>query len=166
MSEKPLVSVVMATYNRATIISKTVENIFQQNYRPLEVIIINDGSSDNTLAVLKHLQKTFDFKLINNAQNLRLQKSLNRGLQRATGKYIARIDDHDLWIDSDKTTKQVAFLEKNPDFGLIGSSFLINDLKYINPVTDQQIRQQILMRCPFCHQSVLIRKTPKIGTCG
>jgi len=155
VQSQPIVSVVMATYNRATVISKTVENIFEQTYRPLEVIIINDGSSDNTLEVLTDLQKKYDFKLIHNEQNLRLQKSLNRGLKNATGKYIARIDDHDLWIDPEKTTKQVAFLEENRNFGLIGSAFYINDVKFVNPLTDQQI----LMRCPFCHQPILIRKS-------
>ncbi len=157
MRDQPLVSVIMATYNRAKVISKTVENIFEQTYRPLEVIIVNDGSTDNTLEVLTDLQKSYDFKLINNQQNLRLQKSLNKGLQNATGKYIARIDDHDRWIDPNKTSKQVAFLEENSEFGLVGSAFLINDDEYINPLTDDEIRKQILMRCPFCHQSILMR---------
>lgn len=159
MIRKPLVSVVIATYNRADAISKTLKNIFEQDYRPLELIVINDGSSDNTLEVLEELNNSFDFILINNPQNLGLQKSLNRGLQQATGKYIARMDDHDLWIDVKKTTKQVNFLEKNPDFGMIGSAFKINEDLYINPQTDEEIRGQILMRCPFCHQSILMRQS-------
>jgi glycosyltransferase EpsE len=159
MTDVPLVSVVMATYNRGDIISKTIENIFEQDYDSIELIIINDGSIDNTLSVLKDLNKTFNFILINNLQNLGLQKSLNRGLLEAKGKYIARIDDHDLWIDKEKTTKQVAFLESHPRFGLIGSAFKINDTPFINPISNEDIRRQILMRCPFCHQSVLIRNT-------
>jgi len=149
----------MATYNRADVISETIANIFNQNYRPLELIIINDGSKDDTLNVLKDLKRTYGFILINNAKNMGLQKSLNKGLQKATGKYIARIDDHDLWIDREKTNKQVAFLEKNSNFGLIGSAFKINNRPFINPLTNEEIRRQILMRCPFCHQSVLIRKS-------
>jgi len=149
----------MATYNRADVLSRTLENIFKQNYRPLELIVINDGSKDNTLAVLQELREFFDFTIINNPKNIGLQKSLNKGLQAANGKYIARIDDHDLWIDIEKTAKQVAFLERHPDFGMIGSAFKINETVYVNPLTDEEIRRQILMRCPFCHQSVLLRKS-------
>jgi glycosyltransferase involved in cell wall biosynthesis len=159
MNEKPLVSIIMATYNRAGVVSRTIENIFAQSYRPLELIVINDGSADDTLTVLKNLQASFDFKLIDNPQNMGLQKSLNRGLRQANGKYIARIDDHDLWIDVEKTEKQVAFLENNLNYGLIGSAFKINDTPFINPLTDKEIRQQILMRCPFCHQSILMRNS-------
>ena len=159
MIDKPLVSVVMATYNREDSISKTIKNIFEQNYYPIELIVINDGSIDNTLSILKDLNKAFNFTLINNPQNLGLQKSLNRGLSQAKGKYIARIDDHDLWIDKEKTTKQVDFLEKYPNFGLIGSAFKMNDTRFINPTTNEEIRKKILMRCPFCHQSILMRSS-------
>jgi len=159
MIEKPLVSVVMATYNRADVISKTVKSIFEQNYRPLELIIVNDGSSDNTLAVLKHLKETFDFKLIDNPKNFGLQKSLNIGVTESKGKYIARIDDHDLWIQNDKLSKQVAFLEKHSEIGLVGTGFRINGKDLINPLTDSEIRQQILMRCPFCHVTILMRRS-------
>lgn len=155
----PLVSVVMATYNRSPALAQTISNIFEQNYPNFELIVINDGSPDGTSTTLKFLQQRFSFSVIENVQNLGLQKSLNRGLSAAKGKYIARIDDHDLWIDPQKLQKQVDFLEANPDFGLVGTAYRINQQIFINPLTDKAIRQQILLRCPFCHVSVLIRQS-------
>lgn len=152
------VSVVMATYNRADDLRESIGEIFEQDYPALEVIVVNDGSNDNTLAILEHLQTLFDFKLIDNPKNLGLQKSLNRGIEQATGKYIARIDDHDRWTEKSKLSKQVAFLEKNPTIGLVGTAYRNGKSVVTNPISDAEIRKQILMRCPFCHVTILMRK--------
>lgn len=158
-TNKPLVSIIMSTYNRVYKLEHTIKNIFEQSYRPLELIIINDGSSDDTLTTLQHLQKTYDFIIINNSKNLGLQKSLNIGIVKANGKYIARIDDHDKWLNKDKLSKQVSFLQSNPDIGIVGTGYLSGEKTMINPLTDSAIRNQILMRSPFCHVSVLIVKS-------
>jgi glycosyltransferase involved in cell wall biosynthesis len=76
----PLVSIIMATYNRANQLELTIKNIFEQSYKAVELVIINVGSSDDTLSILNHLQKTYDFIIINNTTNLGLQKSLNKGI--------------------------------------------------------------------------------------
>ncbi len=153
----PTVSVVMATYNRAHILRQTIENILKQEYRPLELIVVNDGSKDNTSLVLKELQALYDFVIIENHQNMGLQKSLNRGLQKVTGKYIARIDDHDTWLTTDKLSRQIAYLETHPTVGILGTGYQVGDKKILNPLTDFDIRQQILFRCPFCHVTVVMR---------
>lgn len=153
----PTISIVMATYNRANILSQTIANIMEQEYRPLELIVVNDGSKDNTSLVLKELQTLYDFVIIENTQNQGLQKSLNKGLHRASGKYIARIDDHDKWLRRDKLSRQVAHLEAHPEVGMIGTGYQLNEKNILNPLTDQDIRKQILFRCPFCHVTVLMR---------
>ena len=158
-TNKPLVSIIMATYNRADQLDLTIKNIFEQSYHSLELVIINDGSTDGTNSTLQHLQKTFDFIIINNTKNLGLQKSLNIGINQATGKYIARIDDHDKWLDTDKLSKQVSFLESNPKIGIVGTGYKTGEKTILNPLTDSDIRNQILMRSPFCHVSVLIVKS-------
>lgn len=149
----------MATYNRADQLEPTIKNIFEQDYNAMEVVIVNDGSTDNTLSVLNMLQNTFDFKVIHNKKNEGLQKSLNIGIQHARGKYIARIDDHDRWIKKDKLSKQVSFLESNPEVGIVGTSYKSGEKTIQNPLSDSEIRNQILMRSPFCHVSVLIVRT-------
>lgn len=155
----PLVSIVMATYNRGFQLEQTTKNIFEQSYSNIELIVINDGSTDDTLLVLQSLQSSFDFKIIDNVKNLGLQKSLNIGIQQASGKYIARIDDHDKWLNREKLSKQVAFLEANPEVGVIGTGYQVGDKKMINPISDTDIRKQILMRSPFCHVSAVMKKS-------
>jgi len=157
--KNPVVSTIMATYNRAFQLEQTIKNIFEQSYNNIELIVINDGSEDNTISILQKLQNTYDFKIINNKENLGLQKSLNIGINQATGKYIARIDDHDKWVDKDKLTKQVAFLESNPEVGVLGTGYQVGDKKRVNPFSDSAIRKQILKRSPFCHVSVVMKKS-------
>ncbi len=158
-TNKSIVSIVMATYNRADQLEPTIKNIFAQSYVNIELIVVNDGSYDHTISTLNHLQKTFDFIIINNVENLGLQKSLNIGIGKASGKYIARIDDHDKWIDEHKLAKQVAFLESNPEFGIVGTGFKVGAKNMVNPLSDSDIRSQILMRSPFCHVSVVMVKS-------
>ena len=157
--KNPKVSIVMATHNRAHSVRQTIENIFEQDYTPIELIVVNDGSSDETQQLLELMQISFSFIVEQNPINLGLQKSLNIGIERATGKYIARIDDHDKWVKKDKLSKQVGFLEKNPSVGLLGTAYISNGTIMLNPETDLSIRKQILFRCPFCHVTVLMRKS-------
>lgn len=161
----PKVSIVMATYNRSHQLKTTIENIMQQEYDDLELIVINDGSTDNTSDVLNQIQKTQNIRVIVNEKNVGLQKSLNIGIRHAKGEYIARIDDHDQWIVNNKLSKQVELLESNPELGIVGSGYRKGDKIWINPITDRAIRNQILMRSPFCHVSVLMRKSivDKVG---
>ena len=123
------------------------------------MIVINDGSSDDSLAILKNIHKTYKFVILNNSENFGLQKSLNLGVQQAKGKYIARIDDHDRWIIKSKLTRQVSFMELNSKVGIVGTGYEVNGKNMINPITDTEIRNQILLRSPFCHVSLLMLKS-------
>lgn len=152
---KPLVSIVIPTRNRSQDILATLANIARQDYPHVEIIIVNDCSTDDTSKVLSQIS---DVILINNPEWLRLQKSLNIGCKKATGKYIARMDDHDQWLDPQKLSKQIAVLEAHPRVGIVGTAFTIGNRTFINPLTDQAIRKQMLFRCPFSHVTVVFRK--------
>jgi len=161
----PLVSVILPTFNRAASLSKAIESALSQTYKNFELVIIDDCSIDETLALLTAYAKR-DNRIIvlRNEENLGLVKSLNKGIQRAKGAYIARLDDDDFWCDPQKLEKQVAFFEKNPDYVLTGGGQIRIDEKgkeiahSLFLENDKDIRNFILQNNPFAHTSVLFRK--------
>ena len=136
-----------------------------QSFSEWELIIIDDGSSDNTESIVKeYIAKDQRIVYLKNESNLGIQKSLNRGLKEAKGKYIARIDDDDEWVDKDKLRKQVEFLDTNIDYVLVGTGTMVIDesgkeiFRYLLPETDKEIRNKILSKNCFVHSSVVFRK--------
>jgi glycosyltransferase involved in cell wall biosynthesis len=157
----PKVSIILPTYNRCQFLPQAIESVLRQTFKNFELIIINDGSSDNTENVVKNISDP-RIKYFKNNQNLGIQKTLNIGLARSRGKYIARIDDDVEWIDPDKLKKQVDFLEKNPEYVLVGTFGIIEKngkQKFWKlPEEDEKIRKNILAKNCFIHFSVVFRK--------
>lgn len=160
----PLVSIVMPTYNRADLIGRSIQSVLAQTYENFEFIIINDCSTDITEEIIQgYVEKDQRIVSLKNETNLKIVRSLNRGLKVAKGKYIARIDDDDVWIDRQKLEEQVEFLEKNSDYVIVGTGN-ISVLKSqgvrmysLKPETDGEIRENILIGCPFLHPAVVYR---------
>ncbi|KYC39250.1 glycosyl transferase family A [Scytonema hofmannii PCC 7110] len=110
-----IVSVIVPAYNAERTILQTVLSIQKQSLSDLEIIIINDGSTDKTVELLNTVQ---DPRLkIFNYENGGLPVARNRGISHATGEYVAFIDADDLWTP-DKLESQLAALEKHPDAGV------------------------------------------------
>ena len=95
-SSYPLVSVVLPAYNAKKFIKKSVLSILDQTYSNIELIVINDGSTDETLKILKYLQKTDSRLIIINRENRGLVNSLNEGIAIARGAWVARMDADDI----------------------------------------------------------------------
>lgn len=113
-----LVSVIIPTYNRETFLKQTIQSVLSQTYQTIEVIIIDDGTPNTNNEVLcKKFDKVKYIKIENSGGPA---KPRNVGIREAKGKYIAFVDDDDLWLPT-KLEKQVAILENNPDFGLVHS---------------------------------------------
>jgi len=161
----PLVSVILPTYNRAKYITKAIESVWRQSYKNLELIIINDASTDATGKLVGRFAK-YNPKIIilRNEINLGIVASLNKGIKAAQGKYIARLDDDDVWCDDKKIEKQVDFLEKNQEYCLVGGGVIKIDkndkeiVRYLLPKEDEYIRKTILVNNVFAHTTVLFRK--------
>ena len=105
----PKVSVIITTYNRAQFLTEAIESVLNQSYQDFELIIIDDGSDDNTKEVLKPYQDRLSYFY---QKNSGISKSRNEGLSNAQGEYIAFLDSDDLWKRR-KLEKQVGFLEKD-----------------------------------------------------
>lgn len=154
----PVVSVILPVYNAEDYVQDSIQSILEQNFTDFEIIIINDGSTDKSES--KILQFTDSrIRYIKNEVNLKLIATLNLGLELARGKYIARLDADDIALP-DRFTKQVDFLERHPDYGLLGTyakefGFSSNNIQYAT--SDEAIRYAGIYHNPFVHSSVMIR---------
>lgn len=144
----PLVSVLIPTYNVSKYINEAIGSILEQTYKNLEVIIVDDGSSDGTYELLEVLARTDSrIKLFKNLENMRIVETLNFALKIAKGEYIARMDGDDISLP-ERIAKQVEFLNTNKDVDLVGLNVIAIDddghelkrLKYSsNPINANQL---------------------------
>ncbi|RJR15175.1 MAG: glycosyltransferase [Nitrospiraceae bacterium] len=159
---EPEISVVMSTYNDGVYLEKAVKSILSQTFQNYEFIIIDDASTDNTAEIL-HTYDDPRIRIIRNTDNLGLTRSLNKGISNARGTYIARMDADDISLPHRFET-QLDFLKRNPDHGLVGSSYYQVDdqgkiIKRIAVKTeDSEIREGLQKQNWFGHGSVMMRK--------
>ena len=107
---RPLVSVIMPVYNGEKYIKRAVESVYEQGIS-LELLVIDDGSTDGTEEVLSAYEGREDFRYIKNKENMGAARSRNRGVQEAVGEYVAFLDADDWW-DRGKLKEQLGILEK------------------------------------------------------
>jgi glycosyltransferase involved in cell wall biosynthesis len=163
----------MPTYNGSKWISRAINSIKAQSYTDWELLVVDDGSTDNTGSIIKDLAlNDHRIKYIKNDQNMGIQRSLNRGLREAMGEYIARLDDDDIWCDTEKLAKQVEFLDGNPDHIIVGTGVvMLNEngkelFRYLLPESDKTIKSRILGKNCFVHSSVVFRKDVVLSVGG
>lgn len=157
------VSILISLYNAEQTLDQTFESLLHQTLTDFQIIAINDASTDTTLAKLLTWQETFGserFLLIDNPTNLGLTHSLNLGLEKIQTPYTARLDSDDWWEPS-KLEQQIHFLQENPDYGIIGTSY-INHLEKKEvvvspPASDPAIKATLFKRNPFAHSAVVFR---------
>lgn len=125
MLEDTCISVVMPVYNGEKHVLAALQSILSQSHKNLEVIIINDGSTDKTLEILSALIDG-RVKIVSNAQNLGLISSLNIGVQLAKGKFIARMDADDVSLPKRLET-QMSYLQSHPDVAVVGTDMIVVD---------------------------------------
>jgi glycosyltransferase involved in cell wall biosynthesis len=161
--KKPLVSVVMPAYNDEKYVGKAIESILNQTFKDFEFIIIDDASKDKSLEIInKYAKKDKRIIVLKNENNLKICKTLNKGIKIAKGKYIARMDADD-WSYPERIKKQVEFMEKNPKVVICGGTMEVCNLK-LNPInkreyneTNKEIRNKIFYWSPFCHATVIYK---------
>lgn len=149
-----------------------MESLVNQTFENFEIIAIDDGSTDSSKEILNEFARR-DSRIIclDNDGNKGMTYSLNKGLKAAKGEYVARQDADDRSMP-DRLSLQVAFLDRNPNIGLLGAGYHVVDedgavlRTYRQPATDTQIRWQMLFHNAFCHSSVMFRRSllKEIGT--
>ncbi|MFH1171538.1 MAG: glycosyltransferase [bacterium] len=162
-SPRPAISVVLTTYNGERYLGQTLDSILNQTFREYELIIVDDASTDSTPSILHDAGgKDPRIVLVRNEKNLGGTASLNRGLERARGRYIAIMDHDDISLP-ERLQKEFAFLEDHPDIFLVGTRANIIDergkiVSTSKTPTDPEALARILRkRNPFYHPSIMFR---------
>lgn len=174
-------TVLLPVYNGADVVGNAIESVLAQSWDDFELLIIDDGSTDTTTHVIAgHVDPRI--RLVHNDRNLGITATLNRGLDLACGKYIARMDADDLCHPL-RLERQIRFLDASPETGVVGSwtkvlstaadsrtaaRFMARAIVYralridgyvFHPQSDAEIRFVMMLNCPLSHPSVMVRKS-------
>jgi glycosyltransferase involved in cell wall biosynthesis len=158
----PQVTVLMSVYNGEMYLHEALDSILAQTYNDFELLVIDDGSLDGTAAILEDYRtRDSRVRIESNETNTGLTKSLNRGINLARGKYIARMDADDVALP-ERLARQVAFMEANEQVGVCGTwAVLLGEgeghlIRF--PTNSETIRCQLMFDNPLAHPTTIIRK--------
>lgn len=152
------VTVLMPVYNGGKYLAKSIQSIFDQTYKNFELLIINDGSSDNGEKIIKNF-KDYRIRYLKNASNLGLIKTLNIGIDESNSEYIARMDQDDISLPR-RLEKQIKFMDDNPEIGVAGSwAKMFGDINYVNKhyAEHEELKAHLLFNTCFVHPAVIFR---------
>ena len=159
----PQVSVITTIYNGAAFIDRAVSSVLNQTFANFEYIIVNDGSTDNTLELLNELAtKDPRIQVISLSRVGRID-ALNTAVRRARGEYIANIDIDDLAF-CNRLEAQIKALEQDPNIGVIGGAYRIkNDIRNevfdrTPPTSHEALLKLMVKQIPFAHSVATFRK--------
>lgn len=151
----------MPVYNGREYLATAIRSILAQSYRDFEFLIIDDGSLDGSVEIVKQFHDD-RVRLLCNQQQLGVSVTLNKGLELARSQYIARMDADDISAP-DRLIRQLELMEKSPEVGVCGSWVrMFNDggggqiIRY--PLDAETIRAYILFNNPLAHPAVMMRR--------
>lgn len=159
----PVVTVLMSVFNGEAYLKKTIESILDQTFSDFEFLIINDGSTDDTGAILEHEAKRDTRIKVFEQDNQGLVASLNFGLRKARGQLIARIDADDIAYPL-RLEKQVAYMDDHPEILVLGSAITLIDekgrtVKEINyPTGTNKVKSAMMLGSKLAHPAVMMRR--------
>lgn len=135
-SNLPLISVIIPVYNRDRYLAEAIESILAQTYPAIELIVVDDGSSDRTAEVAQSYPVIYHYQI-----NGGISAARNAGIGLATGEFLAFLDSDDIWV-TDKLSKQMAAFESDPNLEAVFGYAQ----QFYSPELDETFRQRI--RCP------------------
>jgi glycosyltransferase involved in cell wall biosynthesis len=158
----PKVSVIMAVYNAAQYVGQAIDSILAQTFTNFEFLVVNDGSTDDTYEIL-YAYDDPRISILTNENNVGLAKSLNRGISKARGEYIARQDADDS-SHPERIMQQARYLDEHPEIGVVGAATRWMDgddnLMKIWPLgqDNAEIQKLLISTCPLIHGSTMFRR--------
>jgi glycosyltransferase involved in cell wall biosynthesis len=156
----PIITVLMPVYNGATYLNDAIDSILNQTFSDFQFLIIDDGSTDDSVKIIKSYDD-YRIRVVKNKNNLGQSATLNKGLELARGKYIARMDQDDISMP-ERLKKQFEFMENKSDIDVCGSWIQLMG-KYDGIVeleTDsERIKINLLTNQNLAHPAVMIRKS-------
>lgn len=162
MDRKPEVTVLLPVYNAGPFLRESIDSVLAQTFTNFELLIINDGSSDNSAEIISSYND--DRIKVIHQENMGLVKTLNKGIDIASGDLIARFDADDVCYPR-RLQEQVDFLRAHPDYVLVGSEadYMDEEGNYIFTYrfgfyTDEEIRNMGFVFCPTIHSAATYRK--------
>jgi len=160
MSLNKTVSVIMSVYNAETTVAKSIESLVGQTYENLEILIVDDSSTDKTFNICKEYENNFkNIYLFRNKNNLGLTKNLNFLINKSSGEFLARQDSDDI-SEPSRIEKQINFIEK---YNLDGCTTRAKIIQTGSIIPKKSLylpkRFVINFKNPFVHGSLVLKKT-------
>ncbi len=154
----PKVSIILPVYNCGNYIEESIESLLTQSFKNIEIIVIDDFSSDDTVEKILLFDDS-RIKLYKNKENLGISKCLNLGISNSNGEYIARMDGDDI-SHKDRILKQVEFLELNTDIEICGTGYkILGKNQFFQPkLSYVEIIIQLTLDCPIAHPTIMGRR--------
>jgi glycosyltransferase involved in cell wall biosynthesis len=164
-SRVPRISVVMSVYNEERFLRGAIDCILGQTFDDLELIVVDDASSDGTAGILaQYAREDPRVQVLTNGENRGLTANLNVGLGLARGEFIARMDGDDL-CRHDRLEKQLAAFEADPELVLCGTGAMVIDAEGkatrldVQGTSDWEFHWLALVQCPIRHSSAMFRRS-------
>lgn len=157
---KDLISVIMPVYNGEKYLRDAIDSILRQTYPNFELIIVDDGSTDQSAHIV-YSYKDDRIVYLKNETNLGIAETLNKGIRIARGEYIARMDCDDI-AHPKRLESQLRLMKRNPQIGVCGGwvKFFGESNGFMTyPIKSSHIKAFLIFRNAFAHPSVMIRKS-------
>jgi hypothetical protein len=159
----PRVSVVIPAYNAEEYLAEALDSVIAQTYRDIEIVVVDDGSSDGTSAILDRYRRLDDRMIVHRQPRGGVVVALNQGLALARGEFIARMDADDISLPH-RIERQVGFLDAHPAVAVVGGSVILVNAKNEEfhreapPASDALIKAMLQDNSTMVHPAVLIRR--------
>ena len=165
----PKVSIILPAYNGEALLNDAIQSVLSQTMDDFELIVLDDGSTDNTWELLQALS---DPRIrVYHHDNMGLPATLNRGISLARGEYVARLDHDDLMMPS-RLEAQARYLDAHPGIALLGTAAQIyvgdkpTERYHRHPTSSEALRLRLLFDNPFVHASIMFRRDAVIAIGG